>query len=60
MIDPNEPLELLPFGRTREDEAKLQAKKKAGRTGFKLFLWQGIILAMFLVYIAGWMNGRHP
>lgn len=59
MIDPKEPLELLPWGRDRADQEALERKKQAGRNGAKGCLLQGIIIALFLVYCAGYMNGLH-
>lgn len=55
----DKPLELLPWGRTAEDQAKLDRKKLQGRRG-----WQGCLLylvafALFAAYVAGWTNGRH-
>lgn len=55
----DKPLEILPWGRTAEQQEALERKKRQGRRG-----WQGCLLylvafALFAAYCAGWLNGRH-
>lgn len=56
-VDESQSLEILPWGRTKEDQERLDAKKAAGRRG-----WHGCLLmivagVMLLVYTAGYLAG---
>lgn len=53
------PLEILPFGRTAEDQAKIDAKKAAGRRGMHGCLFLAFLVALFFVFLWGWSVGRH-
>ena len=52
------PLEMLPWGRTAEEQAKIDRKKQAGRNGGKGCLFYLVAFALFAVYVAGYENGR--
>lgn len=54
----DKPLELLPWGQTREGLAKLQARKEAGRAGFRGCLFQLVAIALAIMYVCGWMAGK--
>ena len=57
-IDPNAPpLEILPWGRTLEDEQRLAAKKAKGRRGWHGCLLQLVALALAFVFMAGYLSG---
>lgn len=55
----DKPLELLPWGRTAEQQEALDRKKRQGRQGFAGCLFYLVAFAIFAAYCAGWMNGRH-
>jgi len=61
-IEPEElpPLQILPFGRTAEQEAKLEARKASGKRGLGLCLAFVLSLVFLLVYAAGWAAGHNP
>ena len=52
------PLEVLPWGRTAEDQAKLDAKKAAGRRGLNGCLLYALAFALVAVFAWGWSVGR--
>lgn len=54
----DKPFELLPFGQTRADYERLEAKKRAGRRGVRLFMLELVAIALVIVYCAGWMAGK--
>lgn len=54
----DKPLEILPFGRTAEEQDKIDARVAAGRRGMKLTFWQWIALGFAMAYIWGWTDGR--
>lgn len=57
-IDPNAaPLEILPWGRTLEDEQALARKKAQGRRGWHGCLLQLAALAILAIYAAGYVAG---
>ena len=58
-IDESVNLELLPWGRTLEDQEALDAKKARGWRGAKGCLFLAVLFALFAVYVAGWMNGKY-
>lgn len=51
-------LEIIPFGRTLEQQQRLDAKKAKGKRGAKGCLLQAFLACMFLVYLAGYWHGR--
>lgn len=57
-MDELPPLEILPCGRTREQQDKLDARKAAGHRGFMTCLGYLVAIALVIVYAAGWMAGR--
>lgn len=54
----DERLEVLPWGRTREQQDKLDAKREAGRGGFKGCLAQALFAAILIAYCIGWITGK--
>ena len=58
-MEDDKPLELLPWGRTREQQEALERKKQQGRNGCAGLLFYAVAIALVIVYIAGWMAGRH-
>lgn len=58
-MEEDKPLELLPWGRTLEDQEKIDRKKAQGRGGAKGCLFMAVLFALFVMYVAGWMAGRH-
>jgi len=59
MREDNKPLELLPWGRTLEDQERIDRKKAQGRGGAKGCLFMAVLFALFVVYVAGWMSGKY-
>ena len=55
----DKPLEILPFGHTRETWAALEAKKQSGRDGMKGCLLIAVAFALLAVFAAGWMSGNN-
>lgn len=55
----DKPLELLPWGRTLEQQEALERKKAQGRGGAKGCLLLAVMFALFAVYVAGWTSGRY-
>lgn len=55
----DKPLELLPWGRTLEDQERIDRKKAKGRDGAKGCLFMAVLFALFVVYVAGWMSGKY-
>lgn len=55
----DKPLELLPWGRTLEDQERIDRKKQKGRGGAKGCLFLAVLFALFVVYVAGWMSGEY-
>ena len=57
-MDDDSPIQILPFGRTAEQQAKLDRAKAQGKRGaFGCLLW-AFALALFAVYCAGYMQGK--
>lgn len=57
-LDPNAPpLEILPWGRTKDDQDRLDAKKRQGRRGWHGCLLQLVALTLLAVYAAGYLAG---
>lgn len=59
-IEPEElpPLQILPLGRTAEQEEKLASRKAFGRFGKSLWIAYAIALALILAYAAGYGQAR--
>lgn len=57
-MEDDKPLELLPWGRTREQQELVDRKKAQGRRGWKGCLLQLVIIALIIAYAAGFVNGR--
>lgn len=55
----DKPLEILPWGRTLEQQEALERKKRQGRQGLGGCLLYAVAFALFATYCAGWLNGRH-
>lgn len=58
-MEDDKPLELLPWGRTLEDQERIDRKKAQGRGGAKGCLFMAVLFALFAVYVAGWMSGKY-
>lgn len=58
-MEDDKPLELLPWGRTLEDQERIDRKKAQGRGGAKGCLFLAVLFALFAVYVAGWMSGKY-
>lgn len=56
-LDDTQPLEILPWGRTKEDQERLDAKKAKGRRGWHGCLFQLVALALLAVFTAGYLSG---
>ncbi len=56
-IDESERLEILPWGRTKEDQERLDTKKEQGRRGWRGCLLQLLLVAGFVIYTAGYLAG---
>ena len=54
----DKPLELLPWGRTAEQQEEIDRKKARGRRGWHGCLLQLVLLALVIAYAAGFVNGR--
>lgn len=58
----NKPLEILPWGRTREQQEALERKREAGRGGLRgcLAMMIGVACVIFYVtgYVAGMLTGQ--
>lgn len=54
----DKPLELLPWGRTLEDQERIDRKKAKGRSGAKGCLFYAVAFALFVVWVAGYESGR--
>lgn len=52
-------IEIIPYGRSREEQAKLDRVKAGGRRGWNGCLSQLVVLALIAVYWFGWSVGRH-
>lgn len=52
-------LEILPYGRTREAQERLEAKRAAGKRGGAGCLAIALLVALWLTYQAGWLAGYH-
>lgn len=59
MREDEKPLEILPWGRTLEQQNKIDAKKAQGRRGAKGCLFMAVLFALFAVYVAGWVSGKY-
>lgn len=57
-MEEDKPLELLPWGRTIEDQEKIDRKKAQGRRGLQGCLLQLVLIALIIAYAAGFVNGR--
>lgn len=57
-MDSERPLEILPFGRTLEQEGKLARRKEGGRRGLGLLLAFALAIVGILIYAAGFGQGR--
>lgn len=57
-MEEDKPLELLPWGRTLEDQEKIDRKKAQGRRGWQGCLLQSVLIALIIAYAAGFVNGR--
>lgn len=55
----DDPLEILPWGRTREDQAKLDRTKAKGKRGLQGCLLYAVAFALWAVFQLGLMMGRH-
>lgn len=55
----DKPLEILPWGRTLEQQEALERKKRQGKQGVGGCLLYAVAFALVAVYCAGWMQGRH-
>lgn len=55
----DKPLEILPWGRTVEQQAKLDAKREAGRKGMHGCLFMAFAVTLWIVYAFGVMIGKH-
>lgn len=51
-------LEIIPYGRSREEQERLERKKARGRQGGFGCLLYAFALALFAVYVAGYMSGK--
>lgn len=51
-------LQILPWGRTREQQDAIDAKKREGRKGARGCLWQLLAIASFIFYAYGEMIWR--
>lgn len=58
-MEDDKPLELLPWGRTLEDQERIDRKIQKGRDGAKGCLFLAVLFALFVVYVAGWMSGKY-
>lgn len=58
-MEDDKPLELLPWGRTLEDQERIDRKKAQGRDGAKGCLFLAVLFALFAVYVAGWIGGKY-
>lgn len=58
-MEDDKPLELLPWGRTLEDQERIDRKKAQGRGGAKGCLFMAVLSALFAVYVAGWIGGKY-
>jgi hypothetical protein len=58
-MEEDKPLEILPWGRTRADQERLEVMREQGRRGLRGCLLQAVIVALILAYCAGWMDGRY-
>jgi hypothetical protein len=54
----DKPLEILPWGRTLEQQEALDRKKQQGRSGVFGCLLYLVAFALFAAYCAGWVNGK--
>lgn len=59
MREDEKPLEILPWGRTLDQQNKIDAKKAQGRGGAKGCLFMAVLFALFVVYVAGWISGKY-
>lgn len=59
MREDEKPLEILPWGRTLEDQERIDRKKAQARDGAKGCLFMAVLFALFVVYVAGWMSGKY-
>lgn len=58
-MEDDKPLEILLWGRTLEDQERIDRKKAQGRDGAKGCLFMAVLFALFAVYVAGWMSGKY-
>lgn len=58
-MEDDKPLEILPWGRTLEDQERIDRKKAQGRDGAKGCLFMAVLFALFAVYVAGWVSGQY-
>lgn len=54
----DKPLEILPWGRTAADQAKIDRNKARARKAVKLFLAQLAVVSIVAAYCIGWKDGR--
>lgn len=59
MREDEKPLEILPWGRTLEQQNKIDAKKAQARGGWHGCLFLAVLFAFFVMYVAGWMSGKY-
>lgn len=58
-MEDEKPLEILPWGRTLEDQERIDRKKAQGRGGAKGCLFMAVLFALFAIYVAGWVSGKY-
>lgn len=51
-------LEILPWGRTKEQQDKLDTKRAAGQGGVRGCLAQALFVAILIAYCIGWITGK--
>jgi hypothetical protein len=56
---PEDRLEILPWGRTAEQQEALDRKKRDGKRGLGGCLLYAVAFALVAAYCAGWMQGKH-
>lgn len=58
-MEDDKPIEILPWGRTLEDQERIDRKKQKGRDGAKGCLFLAVLFALFAVYVAGYVAGAY-
>jgi len=54
----DKPLEILPYGRTAEEQARIDRKHESGRHGVRGCLALAVAVVMAIVYVAGYVAAR--